>query len=59
VCAPAAQAAAETEPLALSGVSISPTAAEAITTAWSAMQHQSLYSSGQQLVELVEQVRPV
>lgn len=50
------QAAAEEEPLALSGVTVSPAAAQAIEDAWKAVRQQSLYSSPEQLLDLVQQV---
>jgi hypothetical protein len=50
------QAAADEEPLALSGVTISPAAAQAITDAWDTVRHQSLYTSPKQLLNLVQQV---
>lgn len=49
-------AAADEEPLALSGVNISPAAQEEITHAWQAVAQHSLYSSPQQLLDLVQQV---
>jgi hypothetical protein len=51
------QAAADEEPLALSGVTISPAAEEELTQAWQAVAQHSLYSSPQQLLDLVQQVR--
>lgn len=50
------QAAADEEPLALSGVTVSPAAAQAIQDAWRQGRQHSVYTSGQQLVELVTQV---
>jgi hypothetical protein len=50
------QAAADEEPLALSGVSISPAAQEQLAAAWHAVQHTSLYKNPQQLLDLVQQV---
>lgn len=50
------QAAADEEPLALSGVTISTAAAEEIAQAWQAVAPHSLYSSPQQLLDLVQQV---
>jgi hypothetical protein len=53
-----AQAAADEEPLALSGVSISPKALDQLSAAWRSVQHTSLYTSPQQLADLVQQVGP-
>lgn len=50
------QAAADEEPLALSGVTISTAAAEEIAHAWQAVAPHSLYSSSKQLLDLVQQV---
>jgi hypothetical protein len=50
------QAAADQEPLALSSVTISPAAVQALTDAWAAVRHQSLCPSPEQLLILVQQV---
>jgi hypothetical protein len=54
VCA--LQAAADEEPLALSGVTIAPAAEQSIRQAWKVQQQTSLYKSPDQLITLVQQV---
>lgn len=52
----ALQAAADEEPLALSGVNIAPAAEQAIRQAWKVQQQTSLYKSPDHLISLVQQV---